>query len=125
MRRGGGVQWPPHAGFRLLLLLALLTAAAAARHACLAAGARPAAHEHLLAASPPLHLCRWKQYRFHVEEDDNEVVVSVAMEGEAGGTGRASFDLFLKAEQPAGEERGWVVPQLLLCFLSGAEKGRV
>lgn len=46
---------------------------------------------------------RWRQYRFHVEEDDNEVVVSVAMEGEAGTTGRASFDLFLKAEQPAGE----------------------
>jgi hypothetical protein len=37
-----------------------------------------------------------------VEEDDSEVVVSVAMEGEAGTTGRASFDLFLKAEQPAG-----------------------
>lgn len=45
---------------------------------------------------------RWRQYRFHVEDDDNEVVVSVAMEGEAGTTGRASFDLFLKAEQPAG-----------------------
>lgn len=123
MRRGGG--GPPYAGVRLLLLpVALLTTAAAARHACLSTCAWPAPTVGCL-PSPPLHLFRWKQYRFHVEEDDNEVVVSVAMEGEAGATGRASFDLFLKAEQPAGEERGWVVPQLLLCFLSGAEKGRV
>lgn len=54
--------------------------------------------------NPLAVLCsRWREYRFHVEEGDDEVVVSVAMEGEAGTTGRASFDLFLKAEQPAGE----------------------
>jgi hypothetical protein len=53
---------------------------------------------------PPTALPRsWTQYRFHVDEDDFEVVVSVALEGEPGDPGSA--DLYLKSEQPAGPTR--------------------
>jgi hypothetical protein len=57
--------------------------------------------------SPPTRspCARWRQYRFHVDESDAQVVVSVALEGQPGQPGSA--DLFLKAQQPAGG-RWWV-----------------
>ena len=45
----------------------------------------------------------WRQYRFHVDEGDYEVMVTAVVEGEASGAaGAGSIDMFLKAEQPAG-----------------------
>ena len=59
-----------------------------------------------LSLPPVCATARWRQYRFHVEEEDEQVVISVAMESDPAGGGRASFDLFLKSEQPAGEVAG-------------------
>ena len=50
----------------------------------------------------------WRQYRFHVEEADYEVVVTAVVEGDPMRSRRefGSIDMFLKAEQPAGAVAG-------------------
>ena len=71
-------------------------------------------------AAAVLWACSWRQYRFHVEEGDNEVVVSVALEGNSS---KGGIDLFLKSEQPAGAlgAAGVGVQAFLCCCLHGGQ----